>query len=115
MAHRRTETALPAEIRHRRDCAAASALTEPDAGTDLQSDPYPRRAAMAKLCHQRTKTWITNGMHGTVFALLVKTDPDAEPRHKGMSMFIARKGRGVPGRRKKLEKLGYKGIDSVPS
>jgi len=42
----------------------------------------------------------------------VKTDPAAEPRHRGMSMFLAEKG---PGFRvsKKLEKLGYKGIDSA--
>ena len=40
-----------------------------------------------------TKTWITNGIHGSCFALLVKTDPDAEPRHKGMSMFVCREGR----------------------
>jgi len=59
-----------------------------------------------------TKTWISNGIHGTCFALLVKTDPDAEPRHKGMSMFLAEKGPGFRVSRK-LEKLGYKGIDSA--
>lgn len=44
--------------------------------------------------------------------MLVKTDPDAEPRHKGMSMFIAEKGDGFSVSRK-LRKLGYKGIDSA--
>src|SRR5262249_54301415 len=43
--------------------------------------------------------------------LLVKTDPDAEPRHKGMSLFIAPKGRGFSSGRK-LHKLGYKAIDT---
>jgi alkylation response protein AidB-like acyl-CoA dehydrogenase len=45
-------------------------------------------------------------------ALLVKTDPQAEPRYKGISLFIAPK---QPGFRvgKKLEKLGYKCIDSA--
>ena len=57
-----------------------------------------------------TKTWISNGIEGSCFALLVKTDPGAKPRHKGMSMFIAEKERLHRG--KKLEKLGYKGIDS---
>ena len=46
------------------------------------------------------------------FALLVKTDPEAEPRHKGMSMFICEKGDGLP-RRKKLEKLATRRIDSA--
>jgi len=55
--------------------------------------------------------WITNSQEGNVIALLVKTDPEAEPRHKGMSLFIAEKGPGFKVS-KKLEKLGYKGIDS---
>ncbi len=87
-------------------------LTEPDAGTDLQGI---RTRAVRDGDHyviNGTKTWITNGIHGTCFALLVKTDPDAQPRHKGMSMFIAEKGDGFRVS-KKLEKLGYKGIDSA--
>lgn len=88
------------------------ALTEPDAGTDLQAI---RTRAVKDGNGYRingTKTWISNGIHGTCFALLVKTNPDAEPRHKGMSMFIARKGEGFRVSRK-LEKMGYKGIDSA--
>src|SRR5207244_3805533 len=57
-------------------------------------------------------TWISNGIHGQIFALLVKTDPAAEPRHRGMSLFLAEKGPGFTVS-KKLEKLGYKGIDSA--
>ena len=49
---------------------------------------------------------------GGCFALLVKTDPSAEPRHHGMSMLLAEKGPGFRVGRK-LEKLGYKGIDSA--
>jgi alkylation response protein AidB-like acyl-CoA dehydrogenase len=59
-----------------------------------------------------TKTWISNGIHGSTFAVLVKTDPKAEPRHRGMSLFICEKGPGFAPTRK-LEKLGYKGIDSA--
>ena len=59
-----------------------------------------------------TKTWISNGIHGSCFALLVKTDLHAEPRHRGMSMLLAEKGPGFAVGRK-LEKLGYKGIDSA--
>jgi alkylation response protein AidB-like acyl-CoA dehydrogenase len=50
-------------------------------------------------------------MYGNCLALLVKTDPQAEPRHKGMSLLIAEKGEGFIVS-KKLEKLGYKGIDT---
>jgi alkylation response protein AidB-like acyl-CoA dehydrogenase len=44
--------------------------------------------------------------------VLAKTDPEAEPRHKGMAMFLCEKGPGFSAGRK-LEKLGYKGIDSA--
>ena len=88
------------------------ALTEPDAGTDLQAI---RTRAVRDGDHyvvNGTKTWISNGIEGSCFALLVKTDPETEPRHRGMSMFIAEKGEGFTVSRK-LEKLGYKGIDSA--
>jgi len=88
------------------------ALTEPDAGTDLQAIRTRAVKEGDEYFINGTKTWISNGIEGSCFALLVKTDPDAKPRHKGMSMFIAEKGEGLTVS-KKLEKLGYKGIDSA--
>jgi len=88
------------------------ALTEPDCGTDLQAIRTLARRAGDHYVVNGTKTWISNGIHGHCFALLVKTDPAAEPRHKGMSLFLAEKGEGFTVGRK-LEKLGYKGIDSA--
>lgn len=88
------------------------ALTEPDCGTDLQA---VRTLASKDGDHyvvNGTKMWISNGIEGNCFALLVKTDPKAEPRHRGMSLLIAEKGPGFEVSRK-LEKLGYKGIDSA--
>ena len=87
------------------------ALTEPDCGTDLQAIRTVARRAGDHYVVNGTKTWISNGIHGQCVALLVKTDPQAEPRHKGMSMLLAEKGPGFTVGRK-LEKLGYKGIDS---
>ena len=58
-----------------------------------------------------TKTWITNSIEGQILAVLVKTDPKAEPRHKGMSLLLVEKGPGLSVG-KKLQKLGYKGIDT---
>jgi alkylation response protein AidB-like acyl-CoA dehydrogenase len=88
------------------------ALTEPNAGTDLQAI---RTRAVRDGDHyviNGTKTWISNGIEGSCFALLTKTDPEAQPRHAGMSLFLAEKGEGFTVSRK-LEKLGYKGIDSA--
>ena len=88
------------------------ALTEPDAGTDLQAIRMTARRDGEHYVINGTKTWISNGIEGSCFALLVKTDAGAEPRHKGMSLFIAPKGPGFSVG-KKLEKLGYKAIDSA--
>jgi alkylation response protein AidB-like acyl-CoA dehydrogenase len=88
------------------------ALTEPDCGTDLQAIRTTARREGDHYVVNGTKTWISNGIHGQCFALLVKTDPGAEPRHRGMSLFLAEKGPGFAVSRK-LEKLGYKGIDSA--
>jgi len=88
------------------------ALTEPDAGTDLQAIRMTARRDGAHYVINGTKTWITNGVEGSCVALLVKTDPHAEPRHKGMSLFIAPKMAGFTVG-KKLDKLGYKSIDSA--
>jgi alkylation response protein AidB-like acyl-CoA dehydrogenase len=88
------------------------ALTEPDCGTDLQAI---RTRAVRTGDHyvvNGTKTWISNGIQGSCFALLVKTDTAAQPRHKGMSLLLAEKRDGFRVSRK-LEKIGYKGIDSA--
>ncbi len=88
------------------------ALTEPDAGTDLQAIRTTARGEGDHYVVNGTKTWISNGIEGSCFALLVKTDPKAEPRHRGMSLLIAPKGPGFTVG-KKLEKLGYKCIDTA--
>ena len=86
-------------------------LTEPDCGTELQAI---RTVAVRDGDHyvvNGAKTWITNSGEGNCIALLVKTDPKADPPHKGMSLFIAEKGPGFKVVRK-LDKLGYRGIDT---
>ena len=86
-------------------------LTEPDCGTDLQAIRTTAVRDGDDYVVNGAKTWITNSLYGNTIALLVKTDPKAQPRHKGMSLFIAEKGPGFNVTRK-LEKLGYRGIDT---
>ena len=88
------------------------ALTEPNAGTDLQAIRLRAKKHGDHYVLNGTKTWISNGIQGSCFAVLAKTNPEAEPRHKGMAMFLCEKGPGFSASRK-LEKLGYKGIDSA--
>jgi alkylation response protein AidB-like acyl-CoA dehydrogenase len=87
-------------------------LTEPNAGTDLQAIRTVARRDGEHYVINGTKTWITNGVYGSCFGILVKTDPEAQPRHKGMSMFVCEKGEGFRAARK-IRKLGYKSIDSA--
>lgn len=94
-------------------------LTEPDAGSDLQGIRTVAKRKGDKYVVNGTKTWISNAIEGHCVALLVKTDPDAVPRHRGMSMLIVPKidpetRKPLAGVRngRKLGKLGYKGIDS---
>ena len=86
-------------------------LTEPDAGTDLQGIRTKAVRKQGEYVINGTKTWITNSIEGTCFALLTKTDSTIGPPRKGMSMFIVEKGHGFE-ISKRIEKLGYKGIDS---
>ena len=86
-------------------------LSEPNAGTDLQAIRTVARRDGDHYVVNGAKTWITNSMYGQGTLLLVKTDPAAQPRHKGMSMLIAEKtpGFNVVG---KLKKFGYRSIDT---
>ena len=86
------------------------ALTEPNAGSDLQAIRTVARREGEDYVVNGGKTWITNSLHGHGTLLLVKTDPKAEPRHKGMSLLIAPKGPGFAVN--KLKKMGYRAIDT---
>lgn len=86
------------------------ALTEPDAGTDLQGIRMRATKDGDDYVLDGTKTWITNSVQGAMLAVLVKTDPDASPPHRGMSLVLVPKSAGY--KASKLKKLGYRGIDT---
>jgi alkylation response protein AidB-like acyl-CoA dehydrogenase len=88
------------------------ALTEPDAGSDLQGI---RTTAVRDGDHyvvNGTKTWITNARHADPLPVLVKTDPGADPPRRGMSILLVEAD--TPGFHvgKDLGKLGYKGPET---
>ena len=86
-------------------------LTEPNTGTDLQAIRTMAKRDGDNYVINGAKTWITNSREGHGVLLLTKTNPDADPRYKGMSMFIVDKGPGFEVV-KKLSKLGYRSIDT---
>jgi len=87
-------------------------LTEPEAGSDLQGIKTTARLEGDEYVINGTKTWITNARHADPLPVLVKTDPSADPAHKGMSLILVEAG--TPGFTvsKDLPKLGYKGTES---
>ena len=87
------------------------ALTEPDAGTDLQGIRTRADKSGNGYVLNGAKTWISNAVEGGVLAILAKTNTEAEPRHKGMSLFLVEKSKECKVD-KRMKKLGYKGIDS---
>src|ERR1700758_1964929 len=91
---------------------ATMALTEPGGGSDLQNMSTTALPDGADgLVINGSKTWISNARRSGLIALLCKTDPDATPRHKGISIALAEHGPGLSVSRD-LPKLGYKGVES---
>ena len=88
------------------------ALTEPGAGSDLQGIATTAQRHGDHYVVNGTKTWITNARHADPLPVLVKTDPQAQPRHRGMTILLIE--RDTPGFTvgKDLGKLGYKGPES---
>jgi alkylation response protein AidB-like acyl-CoA dehydrogenase len=90
----------------------AIALTEPGAGTDLQGIVTTARRDGDHYVINGTKTWITNARYADPIPVLVKTDPSADPAHKGMSVILVEKGTPGFSVLKDIPKLGYKGTES---
>ena len=97
---------------------SAYAMTEPHAGSDVQSIRTRARRDGDEWVIDGQKMWVTNGLRAGMVMLLAVTDPAAEPKHRGMTAFILEKqpavaeqpGLTVP---PSLKKLGYKGVEST--
>jgi len=90
---------------------AGFCLTEAHAGSDTQNIRTVARREGDQYVVNGSKMFITNAETCTVFSLVAKTDPGAEPRHTGISLFAAPKGPGLTVGRH-LDKLGYRGIET---
>ncbi len=90
---------------------ATMALTEPAGGSDLQAITTTARRDGGSYVVDGAKTWISNARRAGLIALLCKTDPAAEPAHRGISVLLVEKVPGVEVSRD-LPKLGYKGVES---
>ncbi|HUN59819.1 MAG TPA: acyl-CoA dehydrogenase family protein [Candidatus Binataceae bacterium] len=88
------------------------ALTEPHAGSDVQSIKTTANRHGDNYVLSGSKMFITNARYGTMLAVAAKTDPKAKPAYAGISMFAVEKNDTGPTVSRQLKKLGYKGIDT---
>jgi alkylation response protein AidB-like acyl-CoA dehydrogenase len=102
----------------RGEIRSAFSMTEPHAGSDVQAIRTRAVRDGDDYVVNGQKMWVTNGLRAGMIMLLAVTDPDAEPRHRGMTAFIVEKepevaeqpGLTIP---PPLKKLGYKGVEST--
>ena len=102
---------------------AAFSLSEPELGSDVQAiKTSAKKTDDGDYEINGQKMWVTNGLRSALVFTLVRTDPTAEPRHRGMTCFICEKEPGVShntGAYKGLDvppqirKMGYKGVEST--
>jgi alkylation response protein AidB-like acyl-CoA dehydrogenase len=97
---------------------SAYSMTEPHAGSDVQAIRTRAVRDGGDWVITGQKMWATNGLRAGMMTLLAKTDPDAEPRYRGITAFVFEKEPGasdLPGLTigPPLGKLGYKGVESV--
>ena len=88
------------------------ALTEPHAGSDVQSIRTTAIRHGDNYVLNGSKMFITNARHGTMLAVAAKTDPKAKPAYAGISMFAVEKNEHGPTVSRNIKKLGYKGVDT---
>ena len=98
---------------------AALAMSEPEAGSDVQAIRTKAFKDGDDYVVNGQKMWLTNGLRAGIVMTLVKTDPEADPPHRGMSMLVVEKQPGDPKPApgldcgKNIEKMGYKGLETI--
>jgi alkylation response protein AidB-like acyl-CoA dehydrogenase len=90
---------------------ATMALTEPGGGSDLQAMRTYATRVGSEYEIRGSKTWISNARHSGLIGLLCRTDRDAQPPHRGMSVLLVEPGDGLT-ISEKIPKLGYRGVEA---
>ena len=87
-------------------------LTEAEAGSDVQGISTTATKDGEEYVINGRKMFITNAEHGNAYAVMAKTNPNAEPAYRGMSCFIVRKPNLGLSVGQHIDKLGYRGVDT---
>ncbi len=94
------------------DCILAIAMTEPGTGSDLASVQTRAIRDGDDYVLNGTKTFISNGQISDLVIVVAKTDPAADPPHRGISLLLVEADRPGFERGRNLEKIGLKGQDT---
>ncbi|WP_260597023.1 acyl-CoA dehydrogenase family protein [Sphingomonas endolithica] len=90
----------------------AIAMTEPGTGSDLQAIRTSARKDGNHYVINGSKTYITNGQNTDLTLVVAKTDPDAKPAWKGMSIILVESDRDGFKKGRKLDKIGQDAADT---
>jgi long-chain-acyl-CoA dehydrogenase len=90
----------------------AIAMTEPGTGSDLQAIRATAKKDGNHYVINGSKTYITNGQNADLILVVVKTDTDAKPAYKGMSIVLVEADREGFKRGRKLDKIGQDAADT---
>jgi acyl-CoA dehydrogenase len=95
------------------DVITGIAMTEPGTGSDLANVQTTAIRDGDHYIVNGQKTFITNGINGNLFLVVVKTDPKAEPKYRGISLLVVEDG--TPGfiKGRKLDKVGLHAQDTA--
>lgn len=74
------------------DKIAAAAFTEPEHGSDITRMDSTAVKNGTEWTINGAKEFITNATTADTFILLCQSDPNAQPSHRGQSLFLAEKG-----------------------
>jgi alkylation response protein AidB-like acyl-CoA dehydrogenase len=88
------------------------ALTEADAGTDVQRLKTTATRHRDGYLINGSKMWITNGRRGNTFVLAAKTQMQADPPYQAISAFIIEKGGTGFNVVREIDTLGYRGVEN---
>jgi len=94
------------------DFITAIAMTEPGAGSDLANIQTTAIRDGDHYVLNGQKTFITNGINGNLFLVVVKTNPKAEPKHQGISLVVVEEGSPGFSKGRKLDKVGLHAQDT---
>jgi acyl-CoA dehydrogenase len=94
------------------DILLGIAMTEPGAGSDLANVQTRAIRTGDHYVLNGSKTFISNGQIGDLFIVVAKTDPNASPPHKGISLLLVEADSPGFVRGRKLDKLGLRGQDT---